>query len=128
MKKFLLSFAAIAVLGMSTNLFAGNGEPDEPQTTNYQLKELKAAYGENIQLEEGVQLNQNTQVIMIKQQNPCLNSGFEVCGKASAEARNYARNLANECCCNVIFGYECCDPQTGALLAVLFLAEPTHCN
>lgn len=124
MKKLIASAFA---LFMAACLFAG-GPANNAQTKTITGAELKAQYGANIQLEEGVVLTDDMEVTMLA--NRCDGTGFEICGKAEAQARHYAQQQANACCCVFTYGWECCNPNDGSLIAVLFISTPQsgQCN
>ena len=120
----ILAFACV-VFGFTT---PGNGETSEVTVRKYTLEELKKMYGENIVLQGNVDLEALAQVEIVSDANPCAGSGLMPCEGAENQARNRARQMANACCCTVVFGWECCDPHTGSSVAVLFLTQPDNCH
>ena len=130
MRKMKWAGMFLLLLVASISATARLGTPKPTATTQvFSLEELKDHYGEGIQLEAGVNLNQLETVEILRMENPCANSEFGLCGPVEAQARIYARNIANNCCCIITYGFECCNPATGGEIAVLFLQEPTrNCN
>jgi hypothetical protein len=60
--------------------------------------------------------------------SPCDGLGYLPCGAELAIAKQQLQQEADQCCCTLIYGVECCDPSTGSLYAVLFLVEPHNPN
>lgn len=124
------------VATLSFGAFAGG--PDEPIVTaknvevvTLTISELKAMYGaDNVIFEDGAELMNLSSVSLQKQMYPCGDPDFFPCGGAFAIAKHDAQQQANACCCVVISGIECCDPSTGNLQAILFIALPKSpsCN
>lgn len=127
--KFLFSAAILAitcvVFGFTT---PGNGEKNEVTVRKFTLEELKKTYGDNITIQGNVDLESLKTVEIMSASNPCAGSGLQPCEGAENQARNRAQQLANACCCTVVYGWECCDPHTGASFAALFLTEPNNCH
>lgn len=125
--------AVILLLGVST-LSAMIFRPATPDPAELWVKkrtilQLQDDFGDKINLPQGMELSDVEDIHFMEVGNPCNNSEFGLCGPVAAQARIYARNIANNCCCVITFGYECCDPSTGGEIAVLFRQEPTHpCN
>lgn len=129
MKKGIFSVLIALVVSFTFFSFRTDENGNDGFTTReYTIGELKAIYGDNIILDEGVELSELKTVTLIQSSNPCANSSSEVCGAAEAQARKYAQDLANECCCVVTFGWECCDPSTGTENSFLFITMPKNCN
>lgn len=132
MKKVLL----FTMLFATVSFGAMAGGPDEPvatvknvETVTLTLAELKASYGaENIEFDGD--LAENASITIQKQLYPCGDPNFFPCDGALAIARQQLQQEANACCCNIIYGIECCDPSTGSLKAILFLVQPNSpsCN
>lgn len=127
-----IKWAGIFLLFLVGSLSAGahfGNPPSNAATQVFSLDELKSHYGQGIQAGEGVDLATLQNVEILRMENPCAQSEFGLCGPVEAQARIYARNIANDCCCTITFGYECCNPATGGDIAVLFLQQPTKpCN
>jgi hypothetical protein len=125
--KFFLTIALI--LGLFVGAFAASGEPENGfEVKTYTLKELRSIYGNNIRLADDLVLDETTEISMVLMANPCAGTGMQPCGAAEAQARNYARAQANSCCCVFTYGWECCDPGTGTMIAALFITVPTNCH
>lgn len=125
--------AALLLLGAMTlsAMFSpkGNPKPEEIMVKTRSVAQLQASFGDRINVPQGMDLADTDEIHFLEGGNPCNNSEFGLCGPVAAQARIYARNIANDCCCVITFGYECCDPSTGGEIAVLFLQTPTHpCN
>lgn len=114
------------------------GGPDEPIVTvknlevvSLTISELKELYGaDNVVFEDGAEMLDMETVTLQKQLYPCGDPNFFPCDGAFAIAKHQAQQQANACCCVIISGIECCDPSTGNLQAILFIALPKSpsCN
>lgn len=132
MKNLLVLTMFLATV--SFGAFAGG--PDEPvataaemETVTLTLAELKASYGvDNIEF-DGV-LAEDATVTIQKQMYPCGDPNYFPCDGALALAKQQLQQEANACCCNIVYGIECCDPSTGSLKAILFIVTPNSpsCN
>lgn len=125
MKKVL--FAFVATLMLATVSFAGENPTNATSVQKMTLKELLEKYDGNVKFEDGTSLadlDLNTLIVFGQSANPCDGIG-EPCGGALAQAQAAARALANDCCCVITAGVECCDQ--GTLMAILFIMTPTHC-
>ncbi|MDH4472038.1 MAG: hypothetical protein QE487_05480 [Fluviicola sp.] len=121
-KKIFLSVLAICFISLSSfanNEDNGKKNPSETNQVTMSIAELKARYATIVF--DG-DLSTLSQVTMLESASPC--NGLQSCGAASAQARHEAQQLANDCCCVVTYGYECCDPDTGSQIAVLFITMP----
>lgn len=129
MKNVRLLIAFLFVFLVSGQLFAGDPPAGfKVEVTTTTVAELKAKFGDNIVLAEGMQLDETATVIMAKAANPCdAYPEFDLCGPVAAEAGRAARAYANACCCEVLYGWECCDPSSGPV-SYLAIASPNHCN
>ncbi|MCR9174273.1 MAG: hypothetical protein NXI10_17380 [bacterium] len=133
MKKMLTLCALFSTL--SFGVLAGG--PDEPVTTNENVEtvtltveQIKEMYGlENVVFENGA-IEAGATVTLQKQLYPCGDPNFFPCDGALAQARQLLQQQANACCCDLVFGIECCDPSTGSLRAILFIVQPNSpsCN
>lgn len=127
MKRLSLFAALAAILSITSFSFAAEiTNPGEDEGYTYMtVKEIKDLYGvENVQIAEGLNLL-DTDVIAVSKK-PC--NGESPCGGALAQARHDAQQIANECCCIQGFGVICCQPSSGALLAIDGFVLPQGCN
>lgn len=132
MKKVIL----FAVFCATVSLGALAGGPDEPvvgpvnvETVTLTVAELKASYGaENVEF--AGELAEDATITLQKQMYPCGDPNYFPCDGALALAKQQLQQEANACCCNIVYGIECCDPSTGSLKAILFLVTPNSpsCN
>lgn len=127
MKKQNLLMMLFAFFVMTSVSFASNNPGDEePTYTIMTVKEIKAMYGESVQISESLNLSETDQVVMMN--NPC--AGEMPCGGALAAARAQAQQLANQCCCVRFYGVICCQPSTGSTIAIdgIVLPNSPQCN
>lgn len=120
---------------LSFGVFAGG--PDEPvnanettETVTLTVEQIKAMYGlDNVVFENGA-IEAGASVTLQKQRYPCGDPNYFPCDGALAQARQILQQEANACCCDLVYGIECCDPSTGNLRAILFLVQPNSpsCN
>jgi hypothetical protein len=138
MKKSFKTIATLAI-GIMVSVFAfannGNGTTEtksEVKTRTIKVKDLSTIFGSNIVVEGNIDLNSLTEIEFVSMAKPCEElaaDGFQFCGPAAAESRRIAAEAARQCCCDIVFGYECCDPATGTAKSVLFLTQaPANCN
>lgn len=139
MKKSFKTIATFAI-GIMVSVFAfannekGTSETKttEVKTRTIKVKDLNQVFGNNISIEGNIDLSTISEIEFVSIAKPCEElaaDGFQFCGPAAAEARRIASAAARECCCDIVFGYECCDPATGNAKSVLFLTQaPGNCN
>lgn len=127
MNKLLLGIA----LCFATLSFAGNnpGEKNH-KTVSMTVAEFKAMYGYASVSYENQEALADTELIQVDMNlMPCAEAGMMPCEAALAQARAEAQRLANDCCCVITSGVECCDPSTGTMNAFLFIVTPKgNCN
>jgi hypothetical protein len=130
MKTMKSLMAIVAFLAVGLLLKAGNGNEVELNGTSCTFEELQTQFGSNIVLEEGLTLEMLQGSTMIMLGGPCdAFPDFELCGIARAQASAAARDFARECCCEVIYGWECCDPGTGSAVSYLaIMSPPQNCR
>jgi hypothetical protein len=124
MKKLNVLMMLFMVIAVSSVTFANNN-PEEDGYTLMTVAEIKATYGEDaIRSLSSIELL-DTDVVAVSN-NPC--AGEQPCGGALASARAQAQQLANACCCVQFFGVICCEPSSGAYLAIDGIALPNKCH
>lgn len=127
-----VKFFSLALLALVMNSFVFAGNPNEPAVKftvkSYTVKELKTMYGDRLVLGD-LKLADDQVVNQFTMANPCADfPDFDLCGPVAAQAGQAARELANQCCCDILYSWECCDPSSGPVEYIALASPRPHCN
>lgn len=128
MKKLILT-TAVAIAAFISNGVAGDlnkkevpAEKKQVASVTYTYSEMQAKYGNNITLQEGT-FSAADEIIFTHMDMSVPNcTGEPPCDAAVRSATAKVQHIANQCCCDVKTGVECC--TDGGLIAILFIVSP----